>query len=67
MDKAEEVAAVVDPHLWIRSSRLDAFILEDGTARTIVDREMGLIQSAEIDRASDIIVDTFNQLFDLED
>ena len=67
MDKAEEVTAVVDPHLWIRSSRLDAYILEDGTARTIVDREMGLIQSAEIDRASDIIVDTFNQLFDLED
>ncbi len=67
MDKAEEVAAVVDPHLWIRASRLDAYILEDGTARTIVDREMGLIQSAEIDRASNIIVDTFNQLFDLED
>jgi predicted ATP-dependent endonuclease of OLD family len=67
MDKVEEVAAVVDPHLWIRSSRLDAYILEDGTARTIVDREMGLIQSAEIDRASNIIVDTFNQLFDLED
>jgi predicted ATPase len=67
MDKAEEVAAVVDPHLWIRASRLDAYILEDGTARTIVDREMGLIQSAEIDRASNIIVDIFNQLFDLED
>jgi predicted ATPase len=67
IDKAEEVSAVVDPHLWIRSSRLDAYILEDGTARTIVDREMGLIQSAEIDRASNIIVDTFNQLFDLED
>lgn len=66
-DKAEEVTAVVDPHLWIRSSRLDAYILEDGTARTIVDREIGLIQSAEIDRASNIIVDTFNQLFDLED
>jgi predicted ATP-dependent endonuclease of OLD family len=67
MDKVEEVTAVVDPHLWIRSSRLDAYILEDGTARTIVDREVGLIQSAEIDRASNIIVDTFNQLFDLED
>jgi predicted ATP-dependent endonuclease of OLD family len=67
IDKAEEVATVVDPHLWIRSSRLDAYILEDGTARTIVDREMGLIQSAEIDRASNIIVDTFNQLFELED
>jgi len=63
----KEVANIVDPHLWINPDRLDAYILEDGTARTIVDREMGLIQSAEIDRASNIIVDTFNQLFELED
>jgi ABC-type lipoprotein export system ATPase subunit len=63
----KEVADIVDPHLWISPDRLDAYILEDGNARTIVDREMGLIQSAEIDRASNIIVDTFNQLFDLED
>jgi len=67
IDKAKEVATVVDPHLWINPVRLDAYILEDGTARTIVDREIGLIESAEIDRASNIIVDTFNQLFDLED
>jgi predicted ATPase len=66
-EEKKEVADIVDPHLWINSDRLDAYILEDGTARTIVDREMGLIQSAEIDRASNIIVDTFNQLFDLED
>jgi predicted ATP-dependent endonuclease of OLD family len=63
----KEVADIIDPHLWINPDRLDAYILEDGTARTIVAREMGLIQSAEIDRASNIIVDTFNQLFDLED
>lgn len=63
----KEVANIVDPHLWINPDRLDAYILEDGTTRTIFDREMGLIQSAEIDRASNIIVDTFNQLFDLED
>ncbi|WP_271254160.1 AAA family ATPase [Pseudanabaena sp. Chao 1811] len=63
----KEVADIVDPHLWINPERLDAYILEDGTTRTIFDREMGLIQSAEIDRASNIIVDTFNQLFELED
>ncbi len=65
--KPEEISAVIDHHLWIRSSRLDAYILEEGIARLIVDREIGLIESAEIDRASNIIVDTFNQLFDLED
>ena len=66
-NKLDAVAKVVDPHLWVNPDRLDAYILEDGTARTIVDREEELIQSAEIDRASNIIVDTFNQLFDLED
>jgi AAA15 family ATPase/GTPase len=65
--KAEEVTPIIDPYLWVNPDRLDVYILEDGTARTIVDREIGLIQSAEIDRASNIIVDTFNQLFDLED
>ncbi len=66
-EEKKEVADIVDPHLWINPDRLDAYILEDGTTRTIFDREIGLIQSAEIDRASNIIVDTFNQLFDLED
>ncbi|OUL19880.1 hypothetical protein BV378_32220 [Nostoc sp. RF31YmG] len=66
LDKREEVERVVDHHLWIKPDRLNAFIVEQGTVRSIVDSEMGLIQSAEIDRASDIIVDTFNQLFELE-
>lgn len=66
-EKPDAVAQVVDPHLWIDCDRLNAYILEDGTARTIVDRSEELIQSAEIDRASNIIIDTFNQLFDLED
>jgi predicted ATPase len=66
-EKAESVAQVVDPHLWIDPDRLDAYILEQGKARSIFDSEMRLIESAEIDKASDIIVDTFNQLFELED
>jgi predicted ATP-dependent endonuclease of OLD family len=67
LEKLEKVSDIVDSHFWINPNRLDAYILEDGTARSIVDREIGLIESAEIDRASNIIVDTFNQLFDLED
>ncbi|MBO0348326.1 AAA family ATPase [Phormidium pseudopriestleyi FRX01] len=63
----EQVERVVNRHLWIDPNRLDAYILEDGKARSIFDTEMGLIESAEIDKASDIIVNTFNQLFELED
>ncbi|MGL5192569.1 MAG: AAA family ATPase [Chroococcales cyanobacterium] len=64
--KSEQVEGVVNRHLWINPNRLDAYILEDGKARSIFDTEMGLIESAEIDRVSDIIVNTFNQLFELE-
>jgi predicted ATPase len=66
-NKPEEVDRVVSRHFWLDPNRLDAYILEDGTARSIMDTETGLINSGEIDRASDIIVDTFNQLFELED
>jgi AAA15 family ATPase/GTPase len=65
--RVEEVSSIIDPHFWINPDRLNAYMLEDGVARSIVDREEELIRSAEIDRASNIIVDTFNQLFDLED
>jgi hypothetical protein len=66
-DKTESVERVVDRHLWIDPDRLDAYMLEQGKARSIVDRDMRLIESAEIDKASDVIIDTFNQLFELED
>ncbi|MDB9315893.1 AAA family ATPase [Spirulina sp. CS-785/01] len=65
--KSKKINEVVNHHCWIAPERLNAYILEDGTARSIMDTEVRLIESAEIDRASDIIVDTFNQLFELED
>lgn len=66
-NKAEKVEQVLARDFWIDPKRLDAYILERGTARSIVDPDLGLIESGEIDKASQIIVDTFNQLFELED
>ncbi|GAB4294842.1 MAG: hypothetical protein Fur0025_31670 [Oscillatoriaceae cyanobacterium] len=67
MTKPESVSQVVERSLWIDADRLDAYILEQGQAVSIVDREMRLMESAKIDEASDVIIDTFNQLFELED
>ncbi len=67
MTKPDSVNQVVERSFWIDSDRLDAYILEKGRAASIVDREMRLMESAKIDEASDVIIDTFNQLFDLED
>jgi predicted ATPase len=66
LQKPEEVEEIVHHNLWVDPDRLNAFIVEQGTNRSIMDSEMGLIESAEIDRASEIIVNTFNQLFELE-
>ena len=63
----DQVAQVVDPLLWLDSDRLGAYMVENGGIRDILDPDNHLIYSAEIDRASEIIVDTFNQLFDLDD
>ncbi len=67
LKKPQEVENVVDRQLWIEPNKINAFILEQGSARSIMDSEINLIESAEIDKASDVIVDTFNRLFDLED
>lgn len=67
LQKSEQVEEIVNHNLWIDPHRLNAFIVEQGTTRSILDSEMGLIESAEIDRASEIIVNTFNQLFEIED
>ena len=67
LQKSEQVEEIVNHNLWIDPHRLNAFIVEQGTTRSILDSEMGLIESAEIDRASEIIVNIFNQLFEIED
>ncbi|MBK1988541.1 AAA family ATPase [Sphaerospermopsis aphanizomenoides BCCUSP55] len=67
LQKSKQVEEIVNHNLWIDPHRLNAFIVEQGTNRSIMDSEMGLIESAEIDRASEIIVNTFNQLFEIED
>ena len=67
LEKPEEVESVVNHNFWIHSDKLNAFMVNEGTAYSIMDSEMGLIKSAEIDKASEIIVNIFNQLFELED
>jgi len=63
----ESVSKAVDPLLWLNAKHTAAYILENGEIRSIVDPDSKLIYSAEIDRASEIIVDIFNQIFDVDD
>ncbi|MGB0562054.1 MAG: AAA family ATPase [Spirulinaceae cyanobacterium] len=65
--KREEIANIVNPLLWLDSNQIGSYILENGQSRSLIDQETHLIHSAEIDRASEIIVDIFNQLFEHDD
>jgi len=65
--KPDEVSEVIQRELWIDPKRLQVFFVDDGTIRSIVDDESGLIRSEEIDSASATINRAYDQLFDLDE
>jgi hypothetical protein len=63
----EKVETVVPPMLWLDPTRLGAYMVDRGGIESIVDPGNHLIYSSAIDSASEIILDTFNKLFDLDE
>jgi predicted ATPase len=64
--KASEVAKYVNKKTWIKSEKVSAFYIENGILANIIDEELQLIKVEEIDKASYIINEQFNHLFDLD-
>lgn len=65
--KPDEVAEVIDRRLWVDPERLQVFFVGDGGIRSIMDEELQLIKSEEIDSASATINDAYGKLFDLDE
>lgn len=65
--KEAEVSAVIPQPFWLNPQRLDAFMVEKGSIRGIIDQETHLLETAAIDSASEIILEKFEQLFNLDD
>lgn len=65
--KADDVSQVVPQFTWINPGRLEGYMVSNGKIRSILDKESGLLETAAIDSASEIIIDIFNKLFDLDD
>ena len=66
----EKVSAIVDKQLWLNPEKLQAYFVggkdNKGKIRSIIDPDLKIIQAEEIDGASRMINQEFDQLFNLE-
>ena len=67
--KWKEVSEVIPEPLWdnLNINRVAAYVVENGTIRSIIDRDLGIINTEEIDSASRIIANEFDEILKLED
>jgi energy-coupling factor transporter ATP-binding protein EcfA2 len=63
----EKVKEIIPEETWIDPNIVQVFYVDKGGIRSIIDKETGMINTEEIDNASRMINEKFNQLFDLED
>jgi predicted ATPase len=62
----EQVEKVVDRNLWLDYDRVMTYFVDKGGVRPIMDEEMKMIKSEEIDSASRIINEQYSDLADIE-
>lgn len=65
--KSEMIEKIVDKKIWCSIEKTNAFFIENGKARDIIDTEISLIQAEAIDNASILINQTFDKLMDIDD
>ena len=63
---AQEIAAIIPQESWIKYDDVSAYVLENGTARSILDPEWKAIVADEIDSASEEIGREYDQLLALK-
>jgi len=66
-EKNINIDGIINKKTIIDYKKIDAFFVENGKIKSIIDTETHLIQSEAIDSVSEIINDTFNKLFDLDE
>lgn len=62
----EAAAELVPQELWLDPARVQAYFVEDGTIRSLIDEETQLIRAEEIDGVSEKINAVFDQLISLD-
>ncbi|MBF0606325.1 MAG: AAA family ATPase [Magnetococcales bacterium] len=66
-ENREKISAIVDCDTWIDINKVSAFNMKDGGAADIIDKDLNLIKVEEIDKASEKINQTFDELFELDE
>jgi len=66
-DLKQKVSGVIDPNCWLDVDRTAAYFMDGKRVESIIDPELRLIQAEKIDSASQVINNTFNALFDLDE
>lgn len=63
---AEQVSQLIPRETWLAYEDIGAYFVADGGIRSIMDEELKQIKAEEIDSASDLINQTYDQLLDLD-
>lgn len=62
----KDIEKIIDKKIWLDSNNINAYFIENGKAKSILDSELKLIQAETIDSASETINNVYDKLFDLE-
>lgn len=62
----KDIEKIIDKKTWLDSNKINAYFIENGKAKSILDSELKLIQAEAIDSASETINNVYDKLFDLE-
>jgi len=62
----KEIEQIIDKKIWLDSNKINAYFIQNGEAKSILDSELKLIQVEAIDSASEAINIAYDKLFDLE-
>lgn len=62
----EQVEKIISKNFWLDISKFNAFKVENGKVKSIIDKETNLILADKIDEVSEEIATTFDNLLDLQ-
>ncbi len=64
---AEEVKEIIDKKYWLDPADVSAYrLMEDGTAKNILDEEMKFIEAGELDEISRNLNEIFDRIANIE-
>lgn len=61
-----EVKKIIDEKYWVNPNDVEVYFLENGNAKSLIDKKEGLINIDELDSVSEIINKEFDELLHLE-